>query len=571
MILPRGPIAARVTVAHADPRQAETVAGALKRAGHRVQLLVPGTRLEQELVDSAPDLLVLHTGIGQPLEAGVRAVRQAFDAPLVLLSDGSPVSGSIEADALLREPVDLELLAISVAGLLYPAGRLRRLRRRVQELEALYKISWAFSLEAGAQPLFGYLAEECAKILKSEMGLVLLYDPERRQIVAQQRGYGVTREQVDRIRYGVDDEADGRWNFRKNGPLLSNNASADTRLMPEIVADLGLRSLLVVPMASGGEILGLLGVGNRKGDVFADEDLELLTAVSSLATVAVENLRLHEDLKQANVMLQEYDRLMNDFVGMVAHDFRKPLTAIRGLAELLLEEPELPAETIQDYMRTVIEESDGLARLADDTLLITRIESESFEFRWSEVDPGSFILGAVPLGLSDHSVLVDTPSDLPRFTVDAERLRQVLRNLVSNAVKYSPAGGTVTVRCRLRGSQVAIEVIDQGLGIPQEQVGNLFKKFERVRTPEHMAVSGTGLGLYICRLIVEGHGGQIWVESKLGEGSTFGIVLPLDCREARERRRVRPEAASPTRRRSITGMFRGVTLPGDAARKASGD
>lgn len=571
MILPRGPAAARVTVAHPNPRTAEAVAGVMRMAGHRVQLVVPGTRLEQELVDSAPDMLVLHTGLGEPLEAGVRAVRRAFEAPLLLLSDGGPMNGSIEADAVLREPVDPEVLTVCVAGLLYPAGRIRRLRRRVQELEALYKISWAFSLEAGAQPLFGYLSEECAKILKSEMGLVLLYDPERRQIVAQQRGYGVAREKVDGTRYGIDDEADGRWNFRKNGPLLSNNAAADTRLMPKIVADLGLRSVLLVPMTSGGEILGLLAVGNRKGGLYADEDLELLMAVSSLATVAVENLRLHEDLKQANVMLQEYDRLKNEFVGMVAHDFRKPLTAIRGLAELLLEEPALPAETIQDYMRTVIDESDGLARLADDTLLITRIESENFEFRWSEIDLGSFVLGAVPLGLSDHSVLVDTPSELPPIIVDAERLRQVVRNLVSNAVKYSPTGGTVSVRCRQRGSQLAIEVIDQGLGIPQDQIGNLFKKFERVRTAEHMAVPGTGLGLYICRLIVEGHGGQMWVESKLGEGSTFGMVLPLDCREAREKRRGRPEPASAPRRRSITGMFRGVSLPGDVNGRTSGE
>jgi signal transduction histidine kinase len=560
-----------VTVAHADSGTAEAVATALRRAGHRVQTVVPGTRLEQDLVDSAPDLLVLGAGLGPPLEAGIRAVRRAFDAPVVVLSQGEPVPGSIEVDALMREPFDVEVLTLGVAGLLHPAGRIRRLRRRVQELEALYKISWAFSLEAGAQPLFGYLSEECAKILKSEFGIVLLYDPERRLIAAQQRGYGVTREQIDRLRYGIDNEHAGRWNFRKNGPLLSNNAGADTRLIPDIVADLGLRSVLVVPMTSGGEILGLLTVGNRKVGGYSEEDLELLMAVSSLATVAVENLRLHDDLKQANVMLQEYDRLKNEFVAMVAHDFRKPLTAIRGLAELLMDEPRLPAETVQDYMRTVIEESDGLARLADDTLLITRIESENFEFRWSEVDLASFVLGAVPLGLSDHTVLVDTPSELPRIVVDAERLKQVLRNLVSNAIKYSPAGGDVTVRCRQRGHQVAIDVIDEGLGIPQDQVGNLFKKFERVRSSDHMAQPGTGLGLYICRLIVEGHGGQIWVDSKLGEGSTFGMVLPLDCREARERQRARGDAGWSGSRRSITGMFRGVSLPVEARSRPSED
>ena len=113
---------------------------------------------------------------------------------------------------------------------------------------------------------------------------------------------------------------------------------------------------------------------------------------------------------------------------------------------------------------------------------------------------------------------------------DAVRLRQVITNLTMNAVKYSPAGGSITVRCRERGADhIVIEVVDHGLGIPPEQVGKLFQKFERVRTTEHLAMSGTGLGLYICRLIAEGHGGQIWVESELGKGSTFGLSMPRDA------------------------------------------
>ena len=126
-------------------------------------------------------------------------------------------------------------------------------------------------------------------------------------------------------------------------------------------------------------------------------------------------------------------------------------------------------------------------------------------------------------------------AEQPRHVLAAERLRQVLTNLTMNAVKYSPDGGSITVRCRERGSQhVVIEVVDHGIGIPPEQVGRLFHKFQRVNTEKHMAISGTGLGLYICRLIVEGHGGQIWVESEAGKGSTFGLVLPLDARTAQK-------------------------------------
>jgi signal transduction histidine kinase len=139
----------------------------------------------------------------------------------------------------------------------------------------------------------------------------------------------------------------------------------------------------------------------------------------------------------------------------------------------------------------------------------------------------------VPLGLSDHSVLTDVPSSFPRIWADPDRLRQALTNLLSNAVKYSPSGGSIVVRVRERGTMhVVIEVIDHGLGIPPEQVGKLFQKFARVHSEEHLKASGTGLGLYICRLIVEGHGGQIWVESEVGKGSTFGMSLPVDARIA---------------------------------------
>ena len=151
---------------------------------------------------------------------------------------------------------------------------------------------------------------------------------------------------------------------------------------------------------------------------FTDEDLNLLLAMAAQATVAVENMHLHNELKRANARLQEFDRLKSEFVGIVAHDFRRPLMAIRGFAELVLEEPDLPIETPQEFMRTVITETEHLALLANDTLLITQIETGQFAFNWSEIDLGPFILDAVPLGLSDHSVLMDIPAGFPKVVVD---------------------------------------------------------------------------------------------------------------------------------------------------------
>jgi signal transduction histidine kinase len=395
-------------------------------------------------------------------------------------------------------------------------------------------------------------------MLKAERGLVMLYDGERRQLVGQVPGFGLVPEQVRRVRYLVDGEADGRWNFRKNGPLLSNKAQVDTRLLPELVSELGLQSLMVAPITRGPKILGLLAVADRVGRApFSDEDLNLLIALAGQATIAVENLRLHEEIKKANLLLQEYDRLKSEFVGIVAHDFRRPLMAIRGFAELVAEEPDLPAETRLEFMRTVINETDHLALLANDTLLITQIETGQLSYNFRELDVGPFLLEAVPRGLADHSVLMDVPPAFPKIWADPDRLRQVLNNLVSNGIKYSSAGGSVVVRVRERGTQhIVIEVVDHGLGIPPEQIGKLFQKFARVRTEDHLKVSGTGLGLYISRLIVEGHGGQIWVESELGKGSTFGLALPVDARSAQ-----RAPAAGADRADTASGGTGGAQAP----------
>jgi len=532
-----GPLG-HIALVHEDPERAEDLARLLRTAGHRVTVVVPGRRIVQSVVDCSPDLLLAsHSLVDPPMASVVKGVRQALggDVRILVLYGFDPQGAPSDVDDVQRaEPLQPTELQIRVSRLLRELAERRVLQKKTSELLGLYKMSWAFSLAGGADALYGHLSRHSAEMLKAERGLVLLYDSERRQLVGQAPGFGITPEEIQRVRYKVDGEADSRWNFRKNGPLLSNKAQADTRLLPELAAEMKLQSLMVAPITRGPKILGLLAVADRVGRApFTDEDINLLLALAGQATIAVENLRLHDEIKKANALLQEYDRLKSEFVGIVAHDFRRPLMAIRGFAELVLEEADLPVETRLEFMRTVISETDHLALLANDTLLITQIETGQMSFNFREVDVGPFLLEAVPLGLSDHSVLLDVPSGFPRIWADPDRLRQVLSNLVSNAVKYSPAGGSIVVRVRERGTQhIVIEVVDHGLGIPPEQVGKLFQKFARVRSEEHLKVSGTGLGLYICRLIVEGHGGQIWVESEVDRGSSFGMSLPVDARLA---------------------------------------
>jgi len=524
----------QIVLVHLSPSRGDALARIFRSGSHRVTLVRPGPGAAAAIAAAGPDLLVGPLVCGEvTLSDLADQVRQQLGTELTVMAilGREDADAVVEADGIVREPVDAGELLFRTGRLLRYGLERRALRHRIDELLGLYRVaSWAFSIAGGAESLFGHLARQSAALLKAEKGLVILYDPQRREMEGKNAAFGLTPDQVARVRYPVDGEARSLWNFRLNGPLISNQARTDPRLLPEIAAAMDISNLVVVPMTRGPQVLGLIMVADRVGRApFRDEDLGNLQAVGGQATVAVENQRLHEQIKEANARLQEYDRIKSEFVATVAHDFRSPLMAIRGFAELALEEPDLPVERRNEFMRTIIAETDDLASLANDTLLISHMETGRLHYDWTPVDLRRELKQAIPPVAARHTFLLDVPDAFPIIKADALRLRQVLNNLVSNAVKYSPAGGTVTLRARERGAnQVLVEVVDEGLGIPEDQLGRLFQKFERVRGQEHMKISGTGLGLYICKRIVEGHHGRIWVESTAGEGSTFAFSLPLD-------------------------------------------
>ncbi len=527
-----------VAILHGNRTRAVALGHMLKAAGHTITIVDDASRALPQLREADPDLILGASSFGmEGPEPVVRDLRQALGREVMLLlvlgrEDGAPPP---EVDDVIREPVDPRELNLRVRLAVRTQAERRLRNARNEELASWSQSSWTPSLAGGADALFGQITRHAANMLRAEKSVVLLYDPDRREMVGQGPGVGLDRTLLAKVRYPVPGEASERWNFRLNGPLLTNDAASDPRLLPGLVSGIGLRSLLIAPILAGPQIIGLLAVADRlDSQPFRDDDLGQLQIVAAQAAVAVDNHRLHEQLKSANLRLQEFDRLKSEFVAMVAHDFRSPLMAIRGFAEMVLEDSDLGADNRKQFVQTIINETDDLARLATDTFLITQMETGHFTYMWSEIDLGPFILDAIARGRADHPVGLDVPPGLPRVTADPERLRQLLTNLVSNAVKYSPGGDSVLVRARQpAGGHVQIDVVDHGLGVPSDQMGRLFQKFERVRTEQHSRIAGTGLGLYICRLIVEGHGGRIWAESEPGLGSTFSVLLPLAPRVKR--------------------------------------
>ena len=228
----------------------------------------------------------------------------------------------------------------------------------------------------------------------------------------------------------------------------------------------------------------------------------------------------------------ELNRLRTDFVSMASHDLRNPLATIRGFGQLLRDRPRsMNAAQQRRAADAIVRQVDRMALLVDNVLDVARLESGTFTYAFVNYDPEALISAVVTEARASwprHDIDVRIDGTLPGAKGDADRLKQVVMNLLSNACRFSAEGTTVTVRGGSDGQALRIDVIDRGSGVPPESAQVLFERMARVRTPDAQRVRGSGLGLYISRRIVEAHGGRIWFESPPGAGSIFSVELPLD-------------------------------------------
>lgn len=237
-------------------------------------------------------------------------------------------------------------------------------------------------------------------------------------------------------------------------------------------------------------------------------------------------------LMAANEQLQQANDLKNEFMGIAAHDLRTPLTVIKGIASMMLSQPDLPPYQRDEYMQMILDAVEDMIALLNDLLSISEIESGKLVLRPKEVDLYRYLRRIAqvnrPMAASkDIHLVLHLDDDLPRMRFDPERVQQVFNNLLSNAFKFSNPGTTVTLRATRSPGGVRFTVIDQGPGIAPEEVGHIFEAFRRASPRATGAEGSTGLGLAICKRIVELAGGTIEVESEVGYGSRFSFTLPV--------------------------------------------
>lgn len=328
---------------------------------------------------------------------------------------------------------------------------------------------------------------------------------------------------------GKTAEADAAWGESVANDVISNEHMVV--LGPEDGSNRNDRMtqtyLLGIPLYVGSKLRGALLFVRFGGPEYSEIHIHVASLQAIWAAALIERNELQEARAELD-SVQRQMRLQDDFVSTISHELRTPLGFIKGYSTSLLRQDTTWDEATQrEFLSIIDEETDRLAKLIEDMLESARLQSKTIQFKFSPIRLDAVVRDVAARVKTHHPQLeIELKFDaLPPVLGDGVRLSQVFENLFSNAIKYAP-GAKITVDGKRAGNKVRLYFTDEGEGIPEEYIPFLFERFYRV--PGERTVTGTGLGLYICKQIVMAHHGNIWVESVLDRGTTFLIELPAD-------------------------------------------
>ena len=300
----------------------------------------------------------------------------------------------------------------------------------------------------------------------------------------------------------------------------------DAEVSPMDLVEQGTRAVIASPLEWGDETLGVVAFHSRTPRKWTDGEIALIEAAAREVSIALFNARRFARAVETAERLRALDEMRSDFVAMVSHELRSPMTVVAGIADILQKRSSaLSAAQRSELVDTLGREARRLTRLVSEVLDLEAIDQGGVELRLDEVD----LAGLAREAVTDAGAAERTELAIERgnavVTADADRVKQVLLNLISNAAKFSEEGTLIKVAVSPESTAVRISVIDEGPGIADTDKKKLFQRFSRL-DPTGERKPGSGLGLYLSRSIVEAHGGEIWVESAPGEGATFSVRLP---------------------------------------------
>jgi signal transduction histidine kinase len=379
------------------------------------------------------------------------------------------------------------------------------------------------------------VVQTVARALGADVCAFLLFDEASRELVPQAGAVGVPEgEDPLRLRVRVDDPRTFSGPvFLTREPLLRGDARRDPRVHSRSARAWNYRSLMVVPLIVGDKCIGVLRAGHRRPDVFTPKHARLALLVAGQAAAVIENARLNTRVHQDVRELRRLNALQKDFLSMVSHELLSPLSSVEGFVKVLLGEEVGPLGPRQrKFLDLCARSLERVTLLIEDLLDHSRIEAGVVQIRPEPVDPADLLraaardqeLSAQEKGLA---LSVALPRDLPVVTADPHRLRQVVDNLLRNALKFTPKGGRVVLSARADSKEIVVSVRDTGVGLSEVERKKVFDRFYQVEQASSRRAPGAGLGLTICKALVERHGGRIWVDSVPGEGADFQFSIPL--------------------------------------------
>jgi signal transduction histidine kinase len=385
----------------------------------------------------------------------------------------------------------------------------------LSQYQRILEISRRLTIEQSLDALLNTIVQAAAEIIGAEAASILLYD-EPNQRLHFQAATNIGAESLRGVSVPTDSLAG--WVAINRSPVIVADVSQDKRWFGDLkkqTSSFITKSLVALPMIARERLIGVLEVLNKVEGKFDQSDLELLQVLSAQAALAIEQTRLYQQ---------------SDMIAELVHELRTPLTSI-GTIAYLLQRSEITADERVSLAKTVQQETLRLSNLSSSFLDLARLEAGRVGLSLREVHLQKMVEDCVeivrPAAQEQQIEIYFNPqTQVPAVRADPNQLKQVLLNLLTNAVKYNRPFGKITISLQKNDKGFIVSVSDTGIGIPPEQSAHIFEKFFRVNNEEAASRSGTGLGLSICKRIIENHGGKIGFESVPGQGTTFTIFLP---------------------------------------------
>ncbi|MCK9363707.1 MAG: sensor histidine kinase KdpD [Syntrophales bacterium] len=380
-------------------------------------------------------------------------------------------------------------------------------RKRERNTAALYALSRKLAQERKKEQIFNVATKHISEVFHSQ--IVILVLDKKGELAASETRVGTFS--IDRKELSV-----ARWAFDNR-----HSAGLGTDTLPGAKA-------LYLPMVASSGVVGVVGVLPENAERgFDPEDIHFLESFVNQTAMAMERIMLAKEVQEEHLKA-EAQNVKNTFLSSISHDLRSPLAVVAGAASTLLEkDASLDRPARLELLHTIYEETDRLERIIRNVLNLTRLDSGTITVH-KEWQPLEEIIGVVLNRFADRfrerSLELKIPPDLPLIPFDTLLMEQVLSNLMENALRHTPTGTPVEITVTPQKSAVMIEIADRGPGIPAHEGEAIFKKFTRGANTQ----MGAGIGLSICRVIIEAHGGRIWVENRTGGGAAFKFVIPVE-------------------------------------------